>query len=181
MGCLADLTWAPVGRRGGTHACRRPATICPQPRHAAMLPLPLQVGTYLHQGDANVTVPSSEDLLAASAVEHVATLNSTLWLGCIVADASAMAGEVVGLADGVPAAEDCCRACRDMGERCNAWNWCPRAGGCRCAMGVSGGGGWAQAGAGTSFHPSPSHLDQMAATLRIEPPLLPCAPAAATR
>ena len=93
---------------------------------------PPQVALYLHEGAANVTVPPGANLLAAAAGAPGAEAHSSLWLGCITAANCVMAGEVVGVQDGVDSAEQCCRICRNMdGGRCNTWNWCPEAGGCR--------------------------------------------------
>ena len=59
-------------------------------------------------------------------------VNSTAWLGCVVAPSTLLAGDVVEVLDAVESAEECCRACRDLGlERCNVFNWCNRPEGCR--------------------------------------------------
>lgn len=92
-----------------------------------------QVALYLHQGEANVTVLPDADMLAASA--GGAEANSSVWLGCITAAGALMAGTVVDVIDGVEAADECCRLCREMDGECNAWNFCQQEGGCRCALG----------------------------------------------
>lgn len=105
---------------------------------------PAQVALYLHPGEAEVLVPSDAELLAQAAEAAVgsgAAANTTVWLGCIIANHSLMAGTVVEVVDGVEDAEECCRLCREMdGGACNAWNWCQQAGGCRCGLGGTGAG-----------------------------------------
>ncbi|PRW33664.1 serine threonine- kinase receptor R831 [Chlorella sorokiniana] len=96
-------------------------------------PFPL-VALHLHPGEAEVVVPSDAEMLAETAEAAGgggAAANSTAWLGCIVANNSLMAGAVVDVVDGVEAAEECCMLCRQTdGGACNAWHWCPQAGGC---------------------------------------------------
>lgn len=59
-------------------------------------------------------------------------LNSTEWLGCIIAPNALMSGTVVELLQGVESAAACCRACREWVDGgCNVWNYCAQASGCK--------------------------------------------------
>lgn len=93
----------------------------------------MQSGTYLSADEAAVTLPSPAELQAAADSIGDEWANSTAWLGCIVADGALMAGDAVAELHGLATAEECCRACRGMGGQCNAWTFCARAEGCRCA------------------------------------------------
>lgn len=59
--------------------------------------------------DGTVMVPPAAELPPAG----VPADSNTSWLGCIVADHVLMAGAVVATLDGLPSAEECCRACRN--------------------------------------------------------------------
>ena len=76
--------------------------------------------------EARVDVPPPAELAAA----NYSTAGQP-WLGCILADAALMGGEVVGLLEGAASADACCRACRQRAG-CNTWNHCGLPGGCRC-------------------------------------------------
>ena len=77
--------------------------------------------------DGTVLLPSEAELAAGANASDP----STAWLGCIVAEGALMDGTVVAVASNVATAEECCRACR-ANATCNVWNYCARAGGCRC-------------------------------------------------
>lgn len=80
-----------------------------------------------------------EDTIASLASGNGAELaNSTVWLGCIVAQNAVMQGSVVAVLDGMETAEQCCRACREWPDsECNVFNFCSETSGCRCGVCVA--------------------------------------------
>ena len=62
----------------------------------------------LYASDGEVVGLPTAELGAAFAV----SLNDTTYLGCMLGGDAIMNGEVTGVLDGVPTAEDCCRECR---------------------------------------------------------------------
>lgn len=94
---------------------------------------------YLHPGEAEVVAPSDAELavIDSDGLDTAELANSTIWLGCIIAPAL-MGGRRVQVLDGLESAEACCRECRMVlgedeseGGGCNAFNFCPRVGGCK--------------------------------------------------
>ncbi|PRW39194.1 serine threonine- kinase [Chlorella sorokiniana] len=80
--------------------------------------------------DGNFTLPSPEELAAAtSGVDQNGTASDRPWLGCFSGPGLLPAGNVVGVVDGAPDADACCRACR-QDAACNVWAWCPNPVGC---------------------------------------------------
>lgn len=98
-------------------------------------PSTLQSSTYLQNGQATVILP--DDIPASLASVNGAELaNSTVWLGCIVAQNAVMQGSLVVVLDGMDTAEQCCRACREWPDgECNVFNYCSEPSGCRCGVG----------------------------------------------
>jgi hypothetical protein len=99
---------------------------------------------------AQVIMPSAAETAAAEAAAADsaaastadASRNSTAWLGCVVARNALMSGQRLELVTGVESAEACCRLCREDADprgRCNVWNYCERAAGCRYALAKAGG------------------------------------------
>jgi len=103
----------------------------------------VQTGAYLQEGEASVILPNQTTGntntssggggdTSAPPADGSAAVNSTEWLGCIVAPHAVMGGKVVALLDGVQTPEECCRACRQWPDSgCNVFNTCQQLEGCR--------------------------------------------------
>ena len=87
---------------------------------------------YLLRREADVILPPADELATAAVEATLDPRNSTAWLGCVVATGALLAGTVAEVLDAVESAEECCRACRDLGlQQCNVFNWCGHPEGCR--------------------------------------------------
>lgn len=91
--------------------CVLPPLPCCTLDYTRNLPIapPLQLATTLLASDGEVLEAPAAQLPPAG----LPTGSNTTWLGCIVADNALMAGSIVDTLDGLPSAEDCCRACRN--------------------------------------------------------------------
>ena len=108
-------------------ACSIPAHVPVQP-NCCPPPPRLQVNAMLLAANGTVIEPTAADVAAAAASPGSA------YLGCLVSSHVIMAGAVVGVQDGVPSAEACCRECRKRAPECMVWTYCEKPGGCRCAL-----------------------------------------------
>ncbi|PRW59527.1 Serine threonine- kinase CTR1 [Chlorella sorokiniana] len=91
--------------------------------------------TYLQNGQATVLLPDDASASLAS-VNGAELANSSVWLGCIVAQNALMEGSVVAVLDSTESAEQCCRACREWPDgECNVFNFCSEAAGCSYEQG----------------------------------------------
>ncbi|PSC73546.1 Serine threonine-kinase CTR1 [Micractinium conductrix] len=89
---------------------------------------------YLDDGEAVLPSEQEEARAAAEAGSGGAHGNDTTWRGCFIGRHAIMDGDVVGVLDGVPSAEACCRACRALVNAsvptCNAFTYCNQTEGC---------------------------------------------------
>jgi len=112
-------------------ACLLPPSACKTlPRSLCSLP---QSSTYLQNGQAMLLPDDASANLAPSSSAELS--NSSVWLGCIVAQAAVMEGSLVAVLDGIENAEQCCRRCREWPDgECNVFNFCPATEGCRWVL-----------------------------------------------
>ena len=85
----------------------------------------------VHPWEGNFTLPIAAELAAAtSEASQNASEPARPWLGCFSGNGLLMAGNVVGVVDGVPNPDACCRACR-KDATCNVWTFCQEPAGCK--------------------------------------------------
>ena len=91
----------------------------------------VRLSRMVRASDGNYTLPSPAELEAAApGADPNATAPDRPWLGCFSGAGLLLAGNVVGVVDGIPDPDACCRACR-QDPACNVWAFCPDPAGCK--------------------------------------------------
>ena len=91
----------------------------------------VRLSRMVRASDGNFTLPSPAELeAAANGSVPNATTSDRPWLGCFSGPGLLLAGNVVGVVDGIPDPDACCRACR-QDLACNVWAFCPDPAGCK--------------------------------------------------
>ena len=87
-----------------------------------------QTSTTIMATDGEVVLPPADEMPANS------TITPTTYVGCIVAQNVYLPGSVVGILDGLPSAEACCKRCR-ANTTANTWQYCAQPEGCSYTRG----------------------------------------------